>query len=77
MKRINFILMLYVLFFIGSAHAGCDFNVVHLSGPWGKARFSVEVADDDPKRAQGLMNRSSLPQFSGMIFIYDKPHSAI
>ena len=73
MKKINFISVLCVLFFVGSAHAGCDYNAVHLTGPWGKARFSVEIADDDPERAQGLMNRESLPQFSGMIFIYDKP----
>ena len=73
MKKINFISVLCVLFFVGSAHAGCDYNAVYLTGPWGKARFSVEVADDDPKRAQGLMNRESLPQFSGMIFIYDNP----
>jgi uncharacterized membrane protein (UPF0127 family) len=36
----------------------------------GKA-LSVEVADDDALRAQGLMYRTSLPAGSGMVFVYD------
>jgi uncharacterized membrane protein (UPF0127 family) len=40
------------------------------------ARFSIEVADDDAERAQGLMNRPSLPKSSGMLFIYQRPHHA-
>lgn len=38
-------------------------------------RFGVEVVDTAPERAQGLMNRPSLPRFSGMIFVYDRPQS--
>ena len=54
----------------------CKDNAVQLRGAWGEARFTVEVADDDQKRAQGLMHRESMAQSAGMLFIYDRPHPA-
>lgn len=39
----------------------------------GPAVVSVEIADDEAERAQGLMFRRSLPENSGMLFIYDQP----
>lgn len=38
----------------------------------GSHRFSVEIADDNAERAQGLMNRHSMDRDHGMLFIYDK-----
>lgn len=35
--------------------------------------FSLEVADTVEKRQQGLMNRSSLSQDAGMLFVFDVP----
>lgn len=44
------------------------------SGTWveleGK-RFSVEIADDDAERAQGLMFRDAMAKDSGMLFIHE------
>lgn len=37
--------------------------------------FSVEVADTFASRQLGLMNRPSLPQDAGMLFIFDTPGS--
>jgi len=54
----------------------CQPDVVHLRGPWGEARFAVEVADDEAGRAQGLMHRRSMPRGAGMLFVYDRPHRA-
>lgn len=34
--------------------------------------FDVEVADTNAKREQGLMNRESLEQNQGMLFVFDK-----
>lgn len=34
-------------------------------------RFSVEIADDGPERARGLMFRDEMPAGNGMIFIHD------
>jgi uncharacterized protein len=33
-------------------------------------RFTLEVADDDAERAQGLMHRKSMPADHGMIFVF-------
>ncbi len=35
--------------------------------------FTIEVADTDPKRQLGLMNRPSLPKNRGMLFVFEKP----
>ena len=53
--------------------ADCDPDVLKVRGPWGQAQFSVEVADDAAERAQGLMNRPSMPRAAGMLFVYDTP----
>lgn len=55
--------------------AECVPGTVTLRGDWGQARFSVEVADTPAERAQGLMNRASLPKSAGMLFVYDTPGS--
>jgi len=34
--------------------------------------FSVEIADNDAERTRGLMNRSSLAETSGMLFIFEE-----
>lgn len=51
----------------------CAPDVVDLRGDWGSARFTVEIADDPQEQGQGLMNRPSMPQFSGMLFVYPEP----
>lgn len=57
----------------GAAGAACVSDVVDLREGDSRFRFSVEVADTDAERAQGLMNRESLPRFGGMLFVYDQP----
>ena len=51
--------------------AGC----ASAKGPWvelnGK-RFSVEIADDDAERAQGLMFRDAMDADRGMLFIHER-----
>jgi len=62
---------------VGSAMAGtCSPEHVQLRGDWGQARFTVELADDDQERAQGLMNRESMPMSAGMLFVYPSPRLA-
>lgn len=58
------------------AGAQCTDDVVTVSGDWGQAHFRVEVADDAAERAQGLMFVEQMPMLSGMLFVYDAPHSA-
>jgi len=64
------------LFFAAAAGAQtCSDNAVFLKGDWGEARFSVEIADDAEERAQGLMHRTEMPAFSGMLFVYPRPEN--
>jgi len=36
-----------------------------------KTRISVEVASTEPERENGLMNRHSMPEHHGMIFVFE------
>lgn len=54
----------------GAAEA-CAPSQLDLRGAFGSLRFAVEIADAPAERAQGLMHRESLPQFSGMLFVYE------
>jgi uncharacterized membrane protein (UPF0127 family) len=60
----------------GGVSAACSESAVDLRGDWGSARFTVEVADDAAERAQGLMNRPSMPRSAGMLFLYEAPQRA-
>ncbi len=61
-------------FAAGAVAAGeCRMDQVEITGDFGKARFTVEVADDDAERAQGLMHRESMALSAGMLFVYDHP----
>lgn len=57
----------------GHAQAECAADQVDLRGPWGQARFTVELADTDATRAQGLMHRDRLARSAGMLFIFERP----
>lgn len=48
-------------------------SVIDLRSDTGKARFKIDIADDNAERAQGLMHVESMPRFEGMLFIYDAP----
>ena len=72
----NFFFLIIGLAFIG----GCiylflqkpvptRFNLIQI----GDAIFKVEIADTDEKRIQGLSNRESLPENSGMLFVFENP----
>jgi uncharacterized membrane protein (UPF0127 family) len=38
-----------------------------------KTVVSLEVARTEPERSRGLMHRASMPERSGMIFLFDRP----
>ncbi|NAZ37894.1 DUF192 domain-containing protein [Rubellimicrobium sp. CFH 75288] len=58
-----------------AAAAECREDRVTVLGGFGRAAFTVEVADDAPSRAQGLMHVESLGPYEGMLFVYDAPQS--
>lgn len=55
--------------FIGSLYADESFEKRKLR--LGNKTLIVEIADTPARRAQGLMNRKSLPKDHGMLFIFD------
>lgn len=52
---------------------GCGDDRLTISGDWGRAVFTVAVADDAGERAQGLMFVETMPAMTGMLFAYDHP----
>ena len=56
------------------AFGDCGPGTVELRSPSGSVvRFSVEIADDEAERAQGLMNRDHMATSAGMLFAYERP----
>ncbi len=55
--------------------AGCDAGEPYVTVEG--ERFSVEIADDNATRAQGLMFRDEMPEDHGMLFIFpnERPRS--
>ncbi len=66
------------LFILGAAQcaAECQPDKVLLRGPWGTAKFVIELADSPEERSRGLMFRETLPVGAGMLFVYEKPQRA-
>ncbi|PTX05077.1 DUF192 domain-containing protein [Pararhodobacter aggregans] len=55
----------------------CREDRVQLRSAQGTAAFTVEIADTDAERAQGLMHVASMPRFNGMLFVFDRPQRAV
>ncbi|KIC22560.1 DUF192 domain-containing protein [Leisingera sp. ANG-Vp] len=59
-----------------AAASECRPDRVDLRGSWGQTAFSVEIADTEQERAQGLMFRENMPRGAGMLFVYEHPQPA-
>ena len=53
----------------------CDDSRVTVAGQWGRAHFTIALADEPSERARGLMYVESLPMLEGMLFVYPEPQS--
>ena len=73
MKLVAFALI--AIMAAGHAVALCAEDRVTISGAFGQANFTVDVADDAAERGQGLMFVESMPTLSGMLFVYDRPQN--
>ena len=65
-----------VLGFVGQAHSACAPLTIELRGQGGVQQFSIEIADTEAERAQGLMQRAHMPTSAGMLFVYESPTHA-
>lgn len=66
MRHLSLILVALVVVASG-CRSDAELTPVQISGE----RLMVEVADTPEERRQGLMNRESLPQNRGMLFVYE------
>ena len=60
----------------GTALAGCSADRVTVTGDFGRAAFTVTVADEGPERSRGLMHVEEMPTMTGMLFVYPAPQRA-
>jgi len=60
----------------GAAHAGCSIDTVTIRDDAGTVQFTVDVADSNEKRAQGLMFVEEMATMQGMLFVYERPQRA-
>ncbi len=60
----------------GAAMAACSADRVTITGDFGRANFTVTVADDNMERSRGLMFVEDMPTMTGMLFIYETPRRA-
>jgi len=50
----------------------CAENMIELRSGGVQAQFEIELAVTPAEQAEGLMFRENMPQFSGMLFIYER-----
>jgi len=67
---------LLALLWAGAAAAACSPDRVTVEGAFGRAAFSVTVADDNAERSRGLMFVEEMPTMAGMLFVYEGPRRA-
>ena len=67
---------LLLMLWAQAADAGCALNRVSVQTPSARQEFTIELADTDEARAQGLMNRAQMPSAAGMLFAYPSPQRA-
>ena len=60
-----------IIVFLLAGCGGGDRQTAVVETGDGTARFQVEIADSGGERARGLMDRASLPEDAGMLFVYD------
>ncbi len=73
MKKTLAIPAMLALMMAGAVEAACRPDVVDLKNEQTTIRFNIELAATPQERSRGLMFRDSLPNRSGMLFVFDPP----
>lgn len=66
------VILLVLLFYFVSAK-GEKRRITLINSEGKRIDINVEIADNMTTRMKGLMNRSSLGEYEGMLFVFDKP----
>ena len=75
MKKIFFSLLIIIILLSFLSNLVFINNSKTIKTKIGNQLFNLEVADTEKVRNKGLSNRPSLPNNSGMLFIFDKKNS--
>ncbi|WP_170399195.1 DUF192 domain-containing protein [Ruegeria arenilitoris] len=73
MTRLFAVLASVTMLWTGEVLAACRDDRVGLRNDKTQITFNIELAISPQDRARGLMFRESLPQRSGMLFVFDPP----
>ncbi|WP_051927628.1 DUF192 domain-containing protein [Ruegeria halocynthiae] len=73
MIRFSTVLAIVAVLWAQGAQAACREDRISLKNEKTQVGFDIEVAVTPQERARGLMFRESLPQRSGMLFVFDPP----
>jgi uncharacterized protein len=66
--------LILILILPGTVAAAADLEPLQIIAKSGVHTFSVELAQTEAQRQQGLMYRKSLPDGQGMLFDFSPPH---
>ncbi len=66
------IIKLIIVFILLSLTVSCGNGMQKVTIRVGKDNYSVEIARTPPERQKGLMDRKSIPEYSGMLFVFEK-----
>lgn len=71
-KQFLFVILLGLFPTLSIAQDICTDDRLDIKSGGTSVRFTVEVVDTPEGRSQGLMNRESMPTFTGMLFVYPR-----
>ncbi|MBO9444959.1 DUF192 domain-containing protein [Ruegeria sp. R14_0] len=66
-----------LLLWSGMAWAACQADRIDIKNDSAQIRFNIELAITPQERSRGLMFRESLPNRSGMLFVFDPPQPVV
>ncbi len=66
-----------LLLWSGMTWAACKPDQIDIKNDSAQIRFNIELAISPQERSRGLMFRESLPNRSGMLFVFDPPQPVV
>ncbi len=70
-------LLAVLLLWSGMTWAACQSDQIDIKNDSAQIRFNIELAISPQDRSRGLMFRESLPNRSGMLFVFDPPQPVV
>ena len=72
MPRLKLPLFLLLAFLTGCAERGPNSGLATVDMQIGSREYTLEIANTDKTRQRGLMERDSMPEDHGMIFVFEE-----